>query len=167
MKKHGVKHASFSIERVYEATAARVFEAWSNPESKRRWYFCDERWVLTEHTFDFRVGGRERLKVRPPGEAVHAFDGLYQDIIPERRIIYSYDMHVGSDRISVSLATVEFAPERAGTRLVFTEQGAFLDGLSSPEEREEGTAVGLDNLGAWLRGEGLRGEGLQGDAAAR
>jgi uncharacterized protein YndB with AHSA1/START domain len=148
-----VRHASFSIERFYAAAPARVFAAWSNPDSKRRWYFCDERWVLTEHTFDFRVGGRERLKVNPPGGPVHAFDGLYQDIIPERRIIFSYDMHIGHRRISVSLATVAIEPERDGARLVFTEQGAFLDGLSSPEEREEGTAVGLDNLGAWLRGE--------------
>lgn len=157
MKTPSVRHASFSIERTYDATPARVFAAWSNPESKRRWYFCDERWVLTEHAFDFRVGGRERLKVNPPGGLVHAFDGLYHDILPERRIIYSYDMHVGESRISVSLATVEIEPERGGARLMFTEQGAFLDGLSTPEEREEGTAVGLDNLGTWLRGEELRG----------
>jgi len=158
MNQHGVKHASFTLERFYDATPARVFAAWSNPESKRRWYFCDDRWVLTEHTFQFEVGGRERMQVRPPDGAIHAFDGLYQDIVPDRRIIYSYDMHVGSDRISVSLASIEFWPERGGTRLVFTEQGAFLDGLASPEEREEGTAVGLDHLGAWLRGELLRGE---------
>lgn len=157
MKTYGVKHATFSIERVYAAAPARVFAAWSNPESKRRWYFCDDRWVLTEHSFDFRVGGRERLKVAPPGAPVHAFDGLYQDIIPERRIIYSYDMHIGGNRISVSLATVELAPEGDGTHLVFTEQGAFLDGLASAEEREEGTAVGLDNLGQWLQGEKARG----------
>jgi uncharacterized protein YndB with AHSA1/START domain len=162
MKKQGVRHASFTIERFYDATPARVFAAWSNPEAKRRWFFCDDSWVLTEHSFDFQVGGRERLKVGPPRGPVHAFDGLYQDIIPDERIIYSYDMHVGSDRISVSLATIEFSSERSGTRLLFTEQGAFLDGLTSPEEREEGTAVGLDNLGAWLRGEGLRGEGLRG-----
>jgi dihydrofolate reductase len=35
-------------------------------------------------------------------------------------------------RISVSLATVELAPEGAGTRLVFTEQCAFLDGHDTP-----------------------------------
>jgi len=161
MKSHAVKHASFTLERSYEATPARVFAAWSNAESKRRWYFCDDRWVLTEHVFDFRIGGVERLKVSPPSGAVHAFDGLYYDIVPDRRIIYSYDMHVGGDRISVSLATIELSPVNGGTRLVFTEQGVFLDGLASPEEREEGTAVGLDNLGAHLRGEPLRGAPLQ------
>lgn len=153
MKKYAVKHASFTLERWYDATPARVFAAWSNPESKRRWHFCDDTWVLTEHSFDFRVGGRERSKVSPPGGLVHAFDGVYHDIVPDRRIIYGYDMYVGSDRISVSLATVELSPARGGTQLSFTEQGAFLDGLASAEEREEGTAVGLDHLGAWLRGE--------------
>ncbi|HTV21565.1 MAG TPA: SRPBCC family protein [Polyangiaceae bacterium] len=161
MTKHRVKHASFTLERHYDATPARVFAAWSDPESKRRWYFCDDRWVLTEHLFQFEVGGRERMKVRPPDGVIHEFDGVYRDIVPDQRIIYSYDMHVGRDRISVSLATVELAAEGDGTRLAFTEQGAFLDGLASPEEREEGTAVGLDHLGAWLRGELLRGELLR------
>lgn len=157
MRRREVKHASFTLERAYAASPARVFAAWADPESKRRWYFCDDSWVLTEHQLDFRPGGRERMTVQPPSGVVHAFDGLYYEIIPERRIIYSYDMLVGGERISVSLATIELAPDAAGTRLVFTEQGAFLDGLASAEEREEGTAVGLDHLGAWLGGADPRG----------
>ena len=40
----------------------------------------------------------------------------------------------------------------AGTRLTYTEQGAYLDGLDTPEQREEGTAQLLDALGASLDG---------------
>jgi hypothetical protein len=53
-------------------------------------------------------------------------------------------------RISVSVATVEIAAAIAGTRLVFTEQGAFLDGLETPSSREQGTGGLLDALGAEL-----------------
>ena len=56
-------------------------------------------------------------------------------------------------RISVSLATVELKPKDAGTRLIYTEQGAFLDGYDNPAQREHGTIELLDALGAELRRE--------------
>jgi hypothetical protein len=37
-----------------------------------------------------------------------------------------------------------------GTRLVLTEQGAFLDGLDTNAQRQEGAADSLDKLGAFL-----------------
>jgi hypothetical protein len=45
------------------------------------------------------------------------------------------------------------SPSRSGTSLVFTEQGAFLDGLDTPAQREHGTGVGLERLDAELRRE--------------
>jgi hypothetical protein len=53
--------------------------------------------------------------------------------------------------ISVSVATVEFRPDGVGTRLVFTEQGAFLDGHDTPARREHGMGSLLDELDAELR----------------
>ena len=41
-------------------------------------------------------------------------------------------------------------PEQDGTKLTYTEQGAFLDDIDKPEAREEGTAWLLDNLGKYL-----------------
>jgi hypothetical protein len=41
-------------------------------------------------------------------------------------------------------------PDQDGTKLTYTEQGAFLDGIDKPEAREEGTAWMLDNLGKYL-----------------
>ena len=70
--------------------------------------------------------------------------------MPNERIIISYDMHLDDKRISVSLATVELKPKGSGTRLVFTEQGAFLDGFDDPGQREKGTLDLLDALGAEL-----------------
>ena len=55
-------------------------------------------------------------------------------------------------RISVSLATVEFTPlGEDGTHLVFTEQGAFLDGHESPARRSEGMDSLLDALARELQ----------------
>ena len=48
-------------------------------------------------------------------------------------------MHLDEVRISVSLATLELKPAGSGTRMVYTEQGAFLDGYDDAGQREEGT----------------------------
>ena len=151
MTKRSVTHATFVIERVYAAPSARVFNAFADPAAKRRWFAGPDNWGAGEHELDFRVGGREISRGGPKGGPVHSFDARYQDIVPNERIIYSYDMHLDDRRISVSLATVELRPEGAGTRLVFTEQGALLDGYDDAGQREQGTRELLDALGASLR----------------
>ena len=50
----------------------------------------------------------------------------------------------------MSLTTVELYAAGDGTRLVLTEQGAFLDGLEQPAWREQGTGDQLNALGAEL-----------------
>ena len=101
---------------------------------------------MSDHVFDFRVGGREYLVTGPAGGTRHVFNAHYFDIVTDQRIVYAYDMHVDDRRISVSLTTIEFFAAGSGTRLVFTEQGAFLDGYDDIAGREEGTRIGLGNL---------------------
>lgn len=140
------KHATFTIERVYPATPARVFAAWSSKEAKTAWAYCHAEWPVTEHVFDFRVGGREYIVTGPAGGTRHIVNSHYFDIVPDQRIVYAYDMHLDDRHISVSLATIEFFAVAGGTRLVLTEQGAFLDGYDDIAGREEGTRIGLGNL---------------------
>ncbi len=151
MTRRSVTHASFTIERVYPATPKRVFTAWADPTAKARWFDGPADWETLEASFDFRVGGRETNSGGPKGGQVHSFNAIYQDIVPNERIIYSYDMQLDETRISVSLATVEFKAEGTGTKLIFTEQGAFLDGYDLPNGREHGTREFLDALEVELR----------------
>jgi uncharacterized protein YndB with AHSA1/START domain len=78
------------------------------------------------------------------------FDAVYHDIVWDQRIVWSYEMHLNGARISVSVGSVELDPVPGGTRLVMTEQGAFLDGLDSNEQRRAGTEELLNNLGNYL-----------------
>jgi uncharacterized protein YndB with AHSA1/START domain len=128
-----------------------VFAAWATPAAKGKWFVGPDEWEKSNHELDFRVGGRERVSGGPKGGPVHAYDACYQDIVPNERIISTYDMHLDDKRISVSLATIEFKPARGGTRLIYTEQGAFLDGYDDPAGREHGTRALLDNLDAALK----------------
>jgi uncharacterized protein YndB with AHSA1/START domain len=152
MTQRKTDHATFTIERVYDAKPARVFKAFADPKAKAQWFGGPAEWTQGGRELDFRVGGRERLSGGPKGGQVHSFDALYQDIVPDERIIYSYDMHLDDKRISVSLATIELKPQGGGTRLVFTEQAVFLDGYDDAGSRERGTQGLLDKLGASLKG---------------
>jgi uncharacterized protein YndB with AHSA1/START domain len=148
MSSRSVEHATFAVERTYDAAPKRVFAAWSDPEAKSRWFAGPEG--TEEFELDFRVGGRERNRGGGPDGEMYTYDARYQDIVPDERIVYTYEMYRDETRISVSVATVELTPDAAGTRLVFTEQGAFLDGEDKPEYREQGTGSLLDALGAEL-----------------
>jgi uncharacterized protein YndB with AHSA1/START domain len=150
-KKRSVTHSTFSLERTYDAPPSRVFNAWADLDIKRRWWVGPEGWTSEGHELDFRVGGRERESGGPPEGPVHKYEAIYLDIVPDQRIITTYDMHLDDTRISVSLATVEFKAAGVGTRLILTEQGAYLDGYDIPEGREQGTGQLLDKLGEELK----------------
>lgn len=154
MSQSSVSHATFAIERTYDGVSpAAVYEAWSDPVAKRAWFGGGpEGWTSSPHELDFRVGGREHAAGGPEGGPVFTFDAVYADIVANQRIVWTYTMYQDETRISVSLATVELAPaeDGDGTRLTYTEQGAFFDDLDNVKEREEGTHQLLDGLTAYL-----------------
>jgi uncharacterized protein YndB with AHSA1/START domain len=150
MTERSVTHASFTVERSYDATQVTVFAAWADPEAKARWFAGPAEWESGPHELDFRVGGREVSSGGPVGGPVHTYRAIYWDIVAPERIVYTYEMLLDETRISVSLATVELAPDGGGTRLALSEHGAFLDGFDVPAEREHGTGALLDSLGRWL-----------------
>jgi uncharacterized protein YndB with AHSA1/START domain len=156
-----VVHGTFRIERTYPVSPSRVFSAFASSAAKRRWFAESKGAEAEEFTLDFRVGGREVTRFRfkgdpalagaPPAGTEFRNDSVYQDIVPDRRIVLAYTMSVGDRRISASLATVELAPAGEGTRLAFTEQAAFFEGSDGPELREKGWSALLEALGADLR----------------
>jgi uncharacterized protein YndB with AHSA1/START domain len=147
MSKRSAVHATFVIERDYDASPARVFAAWADKSAKSQWFGPPGGGEA--HELDFRVGGREHFAVNA-GDSVYSYDALYEDIVSDERIVYTYNMHRDEARMSVSVSTVEFLQASAGTHMRYTEQGVFLDGIDTPQEREHGTGELLDKLGQAL-----------------
>ena len=154
--KPSVTHSTFTIERNYPAPPERVFAAFADPAKKRRWYAEGDNRQPEVYELDFRVGGAERTQSRLgpntpfPGTAVTNHT-IYQDIVLNRRIVFAYTMTLGENRISASLATVEFLSSDSVTKLVFTDQGAFFEGSDGPKMREEGWSHILDGLAAEVK----------------
>jgi uncharacterized protein YndB with AHSA1/START domain len=150
MTERSVVHSTFVVERVYPAAPERVYFALSDPAAKKRWFVDPHNPMPSRHEMDFRVGGKEVNAGCPSDGQMHFFNAVYQDIVPNRRIVYSYELLFGETRVSVSLATIEIVAEGTGTRLIMTEQGTFFDGHDTPATREHGTGELLDALGASL-----------------
>lgn len=138
-------HTSFVIERVFDAPPADVFRAWADPEAKRAWSDCHAEHT-SEYSLDFRPLGRETHRVVDPVRGEQLVEKVFFDIVPDRRLVFAYDISLEARRLSVSLVTVEFEAARAGTRMVYTEQLAYLDGHEDLAQRIHGTGVALDRL---------------------
>lgn len=149
MSQRNTTHATFVIERELAHPPAKVFAAYADPKKKAKWFGGPPEWS-SEHTMDFRVGGKETSTGGPPGGVVHKMSGEYWDIIENERIVMSYELHLGATRISVSLGTTEIKPNGAGSKLIYTEQGAYLDGYDDAGQREEGTRELLGQLETYL-----------------
>ncbi|MGC2485184.1 MAG: SRPBCC domain-containing protein [Acidimicrobiales bacterium] len=145
-----VKHATFSLERDYDAPASEVFRAFSDPEMKARWFSGPEGvWQRDSAEMDFREGGREHSEGHMvDGTMTTRFDATYHEIVDGERIVYDYEMHVNGARVSISLASIELDPTQIGTHLTITEQGVYYDEGDSDASREEGTRLLLERIGS-------------------
>ena len=150
MDEQCVLHNTFVIERSFPATPERVFGALADPTKKRRWFAESDHNQIEEFTMDFRVGGAERVHFRVKSGPIQGQlltgDGIYLDIVPNRRVVTASTMALGDHRISASLVTFELLSTDQGTDLVFTHQGAFFEGSDGPQMREGGWQKILERL---------------------
>lgn len=153
---HPVTHGSFTILRTYPVSPSELFEVWAQTDAKDAWFASMQDFLATKDSYslDFRVGGTEILEGRLASGKHFRYEGIHQDIVPNERIIQSYDVLIDGRRISVSLLTVQIDPADGGATLVITEQGAFLDGLDDNAERELGARSNLDSIEQYFASRG-------------
>ena len=148
-----VAHNTFTIERTFAASPERVFAMFSDPAQKQRWYGQSENHAVEKFEMDFRAGGKESLHYRFGEKS--PFPGVpltnehtFLEIVPGARIVASAGMAIGGRFISGSLETFEFEAADGGTKMIFTHQGAFLEGSGGWEMRKQGWETLFDKLTA-------------------
>ena len=144
MTERSALHDTFRIDRHFDAEPARVFRAFANPEAKAKWFGSPAH---TQHqAFDFREGGRETMETVFGDGTRYGYAATYTDIVADERIVYTYQMTMNGQRISVSVATIELRAGAGGTDFTLTEQGVYLDGLDNSAQRKQGTEDLMDAL---------------------
>ena len=96
-----------------------LFEAWTRPEHIRRWWGCDGA-SISVCEIDLRVGGSWKIIMRMLDGSEHPFHGVYREIVPGERLVYSecYDVpQIGSPQW---LTLVAFEEIEGRTRLTHT-----------------------------------------------
>jgi uncharacterized protein YndB with AHSA1/START domain len=136
-----------TIERRFAAPVARVYGLWTDPALVRQWWGPKGR-KLSHCEMDFRIGGAWRfcLKRQSDGHE-HWVHGVYRDIRPEARLVFSY---VNDSDGRFTLVTVDFEAEGAGTLMRFRQEG-----FASVDQRDGhgfGWSSTFDLLGEHLQG---------------
>jgi uncharacterized protein YndB with AHSA1/START domain len=145
-----VAHATFVVERTFDAPLDRVWDAFAVPEQHAQWFGSDAGFTETEASDDFRVGGVAVQDGQWHDGPTSRYVATYTDIVERERIVATYDMWVAGAHLSTSLATTQLEAVDGGTRLTYTEQGVFLDGTEDGSQRESGFQGIFDTLAAYL-----------------
>ena len=137
------------ITRVFDAPRRLVFEAWTNPEHLPNW-FGARGWTLPVCEIDLRKDGAWRFVSRGPDGTDMGMSGVYQEITPPERLVYteSFDDYPGE-----SLNTLIFTEENGKTtmtvRVLYPSKDARDAVLQSGIK--EGASETLDRLAEHLR----------------
>jgi uncharacterized protein YndB with AHSA1/START domain len=106
-----------SIRRVYSVAPEKVWRAWTDPQALRRWFGPGEPGSVTSAELDVRLGGRYRIAFVAPDGVEHVAAGVYQEVVENRRLVFSWTRH-GMPELE-SQVTIELRPVPGGTELSF------------------------------------------------
>jgi uncharacterized protein YndB with AHSA1/START domain len=121
------------VRRTYDAPVAAVYAAWTDAEQIAEWMAPADAFGRSEVVADLRVGGRYRVVMHAPDGETHRVGGVYREIVPGRRLVYTWAWESTPER--ESLVTVEFRPDGGGTELLLTHE-RFVDRAARDKHNE-------------------------------
>jgi uncharacterized protein YndB with AHSA1/START domain len=132
------------MTRLFDAPRELVFETLTRPEHVRRWWgILDENHSCPVCEIDLRPGGAWRFVGRGPQGEV-AFYGVYREIQPPERIVYTEIFEAYPD--TESLVTNVLTDENGKTRLTVIASYPSLEvrDMVLKSGMEHGAAIGYD-----------------------
>jgi uncharacterized protein YndB with AHSA1/START domain len=136
-----------ALTRLFDAPRHLVFEAMTKPEHVRRWWgVLSDKHSLSVCEIDLRVGGAWRFVGRGPEGDYPAFYGVYREIVPPERLVFTESFEPFPD--GESLVTTVFTEENGKTRLTVTASYPSLEvrDMVIKTGMEKGAATSYDRL---------------------
>ncbi|MFO1012769.1 MAG: SRPBCC domain-containing protein [Caulobacteraceae bacterium] len=110
---------SLSLVRQIKATPAKVWAAITQPDLMLQWWGPDAGPTLSVEA-DVRPGGRFSVVFRLLSGAEHNPTGIYQEVVPERLVSFTWDLPGTPE--PKSLVTFRLVPRDGGTELTLTHE---------------------------------------------
>ena len=132
--------------RRFDASPARVFDAWTDPDLAARWLFTGPDSERHRTEIDLKVGGRWEIVDRRGGVDYRAI-GEYLEIEPPRRLVFSFGMPQFSEAFTT--VTVEIEADGDGARMTLTQAGLQAEAVAA---LEQGWSQMFDALAQQLAG---------------
>jgi uncharacterized protein YndB with AHSA1/START domain len=134
---------SLTLKRRLNARPEKVYAAWTDPEKIAHWWGpADTVAGSIRAEMDVRVGGRFRLSFKTGDGEYHEVGGVYQEVVPDQRLVFSWAWHSTPER--ESLVAISLRPDRDGTLLTLHHEQFFDQAARDGHER--GWTGTLDKL---------------------
>src|SRR5205809_3798266 len=126
--------------RIMDAPPELVFKAYTDPDLIPRWW-GPRRYATTVDKMDLRPGGVWRFVHRAADGGEYAFNGVYREIVPPKRLVYTFNYEGAPGHEAVETVTFE---EAEGGKTRMTDHLLF----ESREERDGMLNSGMEEGGA-------------------
>jgi uncharacterized protein YndB with AHSA1/START domain len=136
---------SLTIKRRFKAAPAKVFAAWIDPEKVKRWMGPGEVKALRVES-DPRAGGRYRWVMRAPSGEEHDVSGVYREVIPNEKLVFTWAWKTTPER--ESLVTVTFKSDGDGTLMTLTHDQFFDE--EARDRHQSGWQGAMEKMEAYL-----------------
>ena len=132
------------ITRTFPAPRERVFRAWTDPAALKKWFAPGDDYATPIAEVDLRVGGRYRIQMRSPKGNLHTVAGVYREVTPPEKLVFTWSWQEGGMDVGETLVTVEFRDRGNSTELILTHE-RFPTAETRDEHRKGWTGC-LDRL---------------------
>ena len=109
-------------QRRFAAPRERVFHAWTEPETLKRWW-CPPGWTAGDIEMDLRVGGAYRIGMRRVADETYvSVCGTFLEVRRPERLVYTWRWDGAFDDLPETQVTVEFVAVNDGTKVILTHE---------------------------------------------
>jgi uncharacterized protein YndB with AHSA1/START domain len=136
------------MTRILDAPREIVFAAWVDQDQAARWW-GPKGFTSVACTMDVRVGGTWRRVMRAPDGVEHRARGIYREIVPPERLVFTYawERHSGHGGHQ-TLVTLNFVDLGGRTELTLRHEG--FETAASRDDHHGGWSGCLERLAAFL-----------------
>ncbi len=143
-------HRTTTLEKTFKVGVGTVFAAWADLDKRAHWNSPSDEVKIKYTEDDFSVGGKD-VSLCLVGDYIAAeVVGIYHDIVPDQRIVYTEIIKSEGAVQGVSQVSVSFAPSGTGCEMIITLQTCAIAGAEVLDDVAMGWTAALEKMTGFL-----------------